>query len=52
MVENILDLVAAGCTFDVIVRDAYPQLTQEQFSDVVSFANDLVKNEIIQPVLA
>lgn len=49
LVENILDLVAQGYTFDDIIRRAYPQLTKEQIADAVAYANELLRNEEVEP---
>lgn len=49
LVENILDLVAQGYTFDDIIDRAYPQLTKEQIADAVAYANELLQNEEVEP---
>ncbi|TSC71595.1 MAG: hypothetical protein G01um101438_1026 [Parcubacteria group bacterium Gr01-1014_38] len=52
LVENILDLVAQGYTFDDIIRRAHPQLTKEQLADAVAYANELLRNEEVEPASA
>lgn len=48
-VENVLDLVAQGYTFDEIIARAYPQLNREQLADAVAYANELLQNEAVEP---
>lgn len=52
LVENVLDLVSQGYTFDQIIERAYPQLTKEQLADAVAYANGLLQNEDVEPAPA
>jgi uncharacterized protein (DUF433 family) len=45
MVWQILDLLEDGLTFDEIIANYFPQLTKEDISACIEYANQLVKNE-------
>lgn len=49
-VYAILDLIAAGYTFDDIIKKAYPQLNKEQIKAAVEYANAVIKNEEVLPI--
>ena len=44
-VEDVLDLVAAGLTFEAIVKDCFPHLTVEDVSACVRYAAQVVRDE-------
>lgn len=48
-VENILERLGAGESFED-VREAYPQLTQEQIRGAVAFAADVFAGEAVYPM--
>ncbi len=45
MVWQILDLLEDGLTFDEIITNYFPQITKEDISACIEYANHLVKNE-------
>jgi uncharacterized protein (DUF433 family) len=47
MLWQILDLLEDGLTFDEIITTYFPQLTKEDISACIEYANRLVKNEEI-----
>ena len=47
---EVLDMVAAGKSFEVIRRDYFPDLTTEDIRACLEFARELVENEDIHVV--
>jgi uncharacterized protein (DUF433 family) len=48
MVHQILDLLAAGATPDEIIREDFPDLTNEDIHACVAYASKLVRDEEIE----
>jgi len=46
-VQNVLELVHEGVPFDVIIRDYYPDITQEQVKACVRYAINVISVEDI-----
>ena len=46
-VEDVLELINAGLTFDEIIRDYYPDLTVEDIQACIQYAIALVSSEIV-----
>jgi uncharacterized protein (DUF433 family) len=49
-VAQVLDLVAAGKSFETITSDYFPDVTAEDIRACLEFARDLVENEDIHVV--
>ena len=47
MVYQLIDLVAAGLTFDEIIHDYFPQITKKDIQACLHYANAIIKNEDI-----
>lgn len=47
MVYQVLELLEAGKTFDEIITDYFPDLTNDDIRACLRFANELLKNEEI-----
>ncbi|MBI2264185.1 MAG: DUF433 domain-containing protein [Armatimonadetes bacterium] len=50
MVEQVLDLLEAGKSFQEIIGEYFPDLTKEDIKACVRFAKELVQNEEIHVV--
>ncbi len=48
MVHQILDLLAAGATPDEIIREDFPDLTNEDIQACIAYASKLVRDEEIE----
>ena len=46
-VEDILDLVAAGLSFEEIVRQCFPNLTLDDVGACVRYAAQVVRDEVV-----
>lgn len=46
-VYMILDLIEAGYSFERIIKECYPQTTEEDIKACVRYANELVKEESV-----
>ncbi len=46
-VEDVLELINEGMTFEEIIRDYYPELTIEDIQACIQYAIALVSSEII-----
>lgn len=51
-VQNVLELIDAGISFDAIVREYYPDLTLDDIHACVRYAIALVASEDIQFAMA
>jgi uncharacterized protein (DUF433 family) len=49
-VYTVLELVEAGLSFDQIISDYYPALTQKDIQNCIQYAIDIVNNEDIHLV--
>jgi len=49
-VHVILELLAAGYTFDRILTDCYPHLTEEDLQAAVTYAALVIENEEVIPL--
>jgi uncharacterized protein (DUF433 family) len=49
-VAQVLDVIAAGKSFDEITSDYFPDLTADDIRACLEFARDLVENEDIHVV--
>ena len=47
-VQNVLELVGEGLSFDEIIRDYYPELEVEDVRACIQYAIDLVASEDIR----
>lgn len=48
MVHQILDLLAAGATMEEIIREDFPDLTNEDIQACIAYASKLVRDEEIE----
>jgi len=46
-VDNVLELIEEGLSFDEIIQNYYPDLTKEDIKACVHFAIELIKQEEI-----
>lgn len=44
-VEDVLDLVAGGLSFDQILKDCYPHLSREDIEACLRYAAQVIKGE-------
>lgn len=49
-VDNILELVANGYTFDRIISECYPHLTKKQVRAALKYATSIIRNEDVYPL--
>jgi len=47
MVEQVLDLLAAGASANEIIKEDFPDITMDDIKACLIFANKLVRNENI-----
>jgi len=47
MVQQVLDLLAAGATPEEIIKEDFPDLEKQDIQACIAFASKLVKNEQI-----
>lgn len=47
-VEDVLDLIAGGLSFDQILKDCFPHLTRDDLKACVHYASQIVKGEDVR----
>jgi len=48
MVQQILDLLASGSSPGEIIKEDFPDLSEQDIQACIAFASKLVKNELIE----
>ncbi len=49
MVYQIIELMGAGCSPEQIIKDYYPQITQDDIQACLHYASELIKDQKFIP---